>query len=192
MYSYFLVGYDKLIIYRTNNFVFAILYLITGIHFSSMKLNLESFFYNKSSTCIIDPSFLFWKSFIVFLPAEVKNTTVLCTQYCEHIYVCSCTSSIRIFCTSLFLSALFCYVIISSLCVCSFSAVSQMQRRGRPRDSLWTAFSITPLCCSAKRTTCCTSEPGRHCLPSASRTSARPSSRRTWVWPNGSLEAKLQ
>ena len=72
-------------------------------------------------------------------------------------------------------------------CVFFFLAVSQMQRRGRPRDSLWTASSITRLCCSAKRTTCCTSEPGRRCSPSASRTSAKPSCRRTWVneMPNG-------
>lgn len=73
-----------------------------------------------------------------------------------------------------------CYVMI--IFVCGFSCCFQMQRRGQPRDSLWAASSITPLCCSARRTTCCTSEPGRRCSPSASRTSARQSCRRMYVW----------
>lgn len=64
---------------------------------------------------------------------------------------------------------------------CAFSCCFQMPRRGWPKGSPWTASSITPRCCSARRMTCCMWALGRSCSPSACRTSARPNCRRTYV-----------
>lgn len=87
---------------------------------------------------------------------------------CTRVFLCPGHQDM--FCILLSLLVLSHYVIrICCLCFCCF----QMPRRDQPRDSRWTGSSITHLCCSARRTTCCTSEPGRRCLLSASRTSAR-------------------
>lgn len=96
-------------------------------------------------------------------------------------HLCSCASSIRTCSVPICFSSLCCPAMWYKSPMCLFSCCFQIQRRDQPRDFLWTASSITHLCCSARKTTCCTSEPGRHCLPSASPTSARPSCRRTWV-----------
>lgn len=66
-----------------------------------------------------------------------------------------------------------------------FSCCFQMQTRGWLKGSPWTVSSITLRCCSARRTTCCMWALERCCLPSASRTSARPNCRRTCVWYPG-------
>lgn len=101
------------------------------------------------------------------------------------------------FYTDLFLLSVLSFhvIMISSVCVCFFSCCFQMQRRDQPRDSLWTASSITPLYSSARKTTCCMWEQGKHYLPLASLTSAKPSCRRMWVcqkWQNRLLDHELQ
>lgn len=81
-------------------------------------------------------------------------------------------------CTALFIFLMSCCAMIIT---CVFSCCFQMQRRGWPKGSPWTASSITLRCCSARRMTCCTWALERSCSPSACQTSARPSCRRTYV-----------
>lgn len=139
-----------------------------------------TFWKGHSQTCILNPGTLIRKYLIVFLPTEHKINFNMASGLFWGPFLCALVlvQHQDPFCPRPFLSAPSCSLNDKSLFP---PAVFQMQRRDRPRGFPWMASSITPPCCSARRTTCCTSEPGRRCLPSASRTSAGPSSRRTLV-----------